>query len=610
MKKIGLSPIKKMTVQNLICSVLVLCLPLLCIGFENQTAASPDGNYWSVMSIPYSSSDWWLNGVDFYYPSAGCAVGRDASNKVSFLLHYFAGNWTAVAPPDISSQWWLSAVRFIPPTNSLPSQCLAVGYDAEHGRGLLIKYHYDSQVPPVTPSVPAVSSNWWLDGIHFSASTEGWAVGYDVVNNRGVLLHYSNDSWTSVTPPSVSSGWRLYDVYFTSPDDGWAAGHDLENKKGVLLHYSNGNWAVVTPPQISADWSLEGKCIHFISPDDGWAVGEDSANKKGVLLRYAGGSWSTVSLPGVSSDWGLSALHFTSSSEGWASGYDAENHRGVFLRYSSGSWAVVPPPSVSSDWEPLDIHFTSPGEGWAVGEDSSTANRKGVLVKYLSETISAPGLPKGPVSGMTGVSCSFSTGDSTSSLMHPVEYQFDWRGDGTDLSPWAGDAFNMNFSSQSKTWTMPGTYKVRARARCTVDTGMVSPWSDTLSVTMNLASGPDLSGSWSIPLTQACRKTGKNQRCTLKGTFTVKNIGNKDASSTYVKFYLSGNSTYEDEDSQLKQIATGKLKPGKSKVINFNLNLATNQTATGKYVITVIDKDNLVAEIDENNNQIIYGPIP
>jgi hypothetical protein len=120
---------------------------------------------------------------------------------------------------------------------------------------------------------------------------------------------------------------------------------------------------------------------------------------------------------------------------------------------------------------------------------------------------------------------------------------------------------------------------------------------------------PDLTGSWTIPLTQTCRTIGKNQRCTLKGTLTVSNIGTRDASSTYVGFYLSDDQAYDETDTPLKSFATSKLKAGKSKLIRFNYNLPVGQTATGKYIIAVIDKDNLLTEIDKNNNIILFGPI-
>ncbi len=121
--------------------------------------------------------------------------------------------------------------------------------------------------------------------------------------------------------------------------------------------------------------------------------------------------------------------------------------------------------------------------------------------------------------------------------------------------------------------------------------------------------GPDLTGSWTIPVIQTCRPVGQSYRCSLKGTFTVSNIGDKEASYTVVRFYLSDNPSDEDDDTQLKYVSKGKLQPGKSKAINLNLNLPTGQTAKGKYVIAVIDEDDLVIETDEDNNSIAYGPI-
>jgi hypothetical protein len=113
-------------------------------------------------------------------------------------------------------------------------------------------------------------------------------------------------------------------------------------------------------------------------------------------------------------------------------------------------------------------------------ENPVTVNLTGTGV---SETVSTPSIPIGPRSGTTGTSYSYSTGGSSSSLGHSVEYQFDWKGDGSDLSSW-------DSSSQSKTWSAAGAYSVRARARCKTDTSVVSSWSGTLSV--NITSNPML----------------------------------------------------------------------------------------------------------------------
>ena len=91
------------------------------------------------------------------------------------------------------------------------------------------------------------------------------------------------------------------------------------------------------------------------------------------------------------------------------------------------------------------------------------------------ETVSTPSFLTGPTSGTTGISYDYSTGGSSSSLNHSVEYQFDWKGDGTDLSSWGS-------ATQSKTWTTAGSYSVRAKARCVTHTGVVSAWSSPLTV--------------------------------------------------------------------------------------------------------------------------------
>ena len=95
----------------------------------------------------------------------------------------------------------------------------------------------------------------------------------------------------------------------------------------------------------------------------------------------------------------------------------------------------------------------------------------------LSLTVSTPTRPAGSAGGTMNTFYSYSTGGATSSLGNPVVYQFDWKGDGSDLSPYGP-------ATQSKTWTVAGTYNVRARARDTLNTSGVSDWSSGLLVTI------------------------------------------------------------------------------------------------------------------------------
>ncbi len=87
------------------------------------------------------------------------------------------------------------------------------------------------------------------------------------------------------------------------------------------------------------------------------------------------------------------------------------------------------------------------------------------------ETVSAPTTPSGPTSGAMSSSYSYSTGGSTSSLGHSLQYKFDWD-DGT-TSSWLATGT----TTESHSWAAAGTYYVRANARCAAHTAIESAWS-------------------------------------------------------------------------------------------------------------------------------------
>lgn len=116
-----------------------------------------------------------------------------------------------------------------------------------------------------------------------------------------------------------------------------------------------------------------------------------------------------------------------------------------------------------------------------------------------------------------------------------------------------------------------------------------------------IANGPDLFGEWQ-PLTvkQTCKTTSKTTKCKITGTLQIRNIGNQDASPSYVEIYLSDGYDY------LKRTSLGKLKVnGKDKILKINISLPVNQTVSGKYILAVIDPDDAVVETNEKNNVII-----
>jgi hypothetical protein len=119
----------------------------------------------------------------------------------------------------------------------------------------------------------------------------------------------------------------------------------------------------------------------------------------------------------------------------------------------------------------------------------------------------------------------------------------------------------------------------------------------------------DLTGEWTS-LTQSCKGVKWWKTCALQGAFHLQNAGNQNASSAILQFYLSDTKEGDGKGTLLKQVSTGDLNAGEVKAENLYYPLQKGKTATGMYVIAVIDADNTIAEADKKNNRVVFGPIP
>ena len=140
--------------------------------------------------------------------------------------------------------------------------------------------------------------------------------------------------------------------------------------------------------------------------------------------------------------------------------------------------------SLSAGGHTIKIVVDSTG---AINENNESDNEYTKVIMVLAETISTPSKPTGPTSGNIVTNYAYSTGGSSSNFGHSIEYRFDW-----------GDATYSNWSSSmsaTKSWSSPGTYAVKAQARCATHTTVESNWSGGLSVTIS----PETVSSPSIP---------------------------------------------------------------------------------------------------------------
>jgi hypothetical protein len=95
----------------------------------------------------------------------------------------------------------------------------------------------------------------------------------------------------------------------------------------------------------------------------------------------------------------------------------------------------------------------------------------------LVHFVTQPVAPTGASLAVAGQSYAYATlGSTCYGTTHDIQYQFDW-GDGTN-SGW----LPVGQESAQHAWSSSGAFGVRAQARCTDDTAVVSPWSDPLIV--------------------------------------------------------------------------------------------------------------------------------
>jgi len=473
------------------------------------------------------------------------------------------------------------------------------------------------------------------EGINWTVRAEGefteywlWDITYAenifvLVGSEGVVITSPNGiDWTEKTSPAwglngITYGNNIFvavgtlATIITSHDGkGWTKRDSgVSIPHGAFVTFQSvayGNSTFVAIGNISDlyghDWG-----IILTSPDGiNWTRRDEESSGYGYLagIAYgngffvATGEYGTIITSPNGIDWTdrTSGSHVVIEDVAYGNGtFVAVGEQGTILTSTDGI-----------NWEEINSETTEYLVGVAYGNDTFVAVGGSIFqsdpLPPPTENITTPTTPNGPATGSAGTSYTYFTGSSSSSLHHLVEYQFDWKGDGSALSSWGS-------STQSTSWDVIGIYAVRARARCKTDSSVVSLWSDAVTVTISSAPLPDLTGEW-ISLNQSCKNTKGGAKCKITGKLKVRNVGDRDAPPYALKFYLSGDGTYNEGDTLLKQVSSGKLKKAASRDVTLSYNFPPGGTASGKYLIAVIDADNTVTESDESNNNILYGPIP
>ncbi|MFZ5907502.1 MAG: carboxypeptidase-like regulatory domain-containing protein [Nitrospirota bacterium] len=121
------------------------------------------------------------------------------------------------------------------------------------------------------------------------------------------------------------------------------------------------------------------------------------------------------------------------------------------------------------------------------------------------------------------------------------------------------------------------------------------------------ASATDLTGYWES-MNYTCKNKSKGIKCKINGILTIQNIGSADAKTSFVRFSVSDDGLFSGEDRLLKQVDSGKVKAGKSRNKTLKYSFGYGEILDCKYILAVIDAGNTLAETDESNNIVPYGP--
>jgi hypothetical protein len=348
-----------------------------------------------------------------------------------------------------------------------------------------------SQGGPFSPSSKVYTiQNMGGSVINWSVSnSQGWVIlssnGGSLVPGASTIVTVSINSNAS----NLGAGSYSDTVAFKNTTDG--NGNTSRSIALVVSGAGQQGFTVVTNPpglQVTVDDSSYTAPQRFSwAPGSSHTLSVPTPQSGASGVRYVFASWSdagglnhTIIAPSSSAtDTASLMTQYRLTTSVNPAGTGTVNPSGISW-YNSGQTVSVFATANSgytfSGWSGDLSGANAPSSVVMKGPKNVTGNFSSQIVPP-SQTVSRPKTPQGRNKGTTGRTYTYTTGGSISDSGDTVEYQFDWKGDGTDLSAWGS-------AKQSNTWTSASIHYVRARARRSSDPSVVSDWSDAILVSV------------------------------------------------------------------------------------------------------------------------------
>lgn len=309
-----------------------------------------------------------------------------------------------------------------------------------------------------THDLTSIKLKLWKNGSPGTATVSIRAVDGTTGFPTGPDLTSGTIEGSSITHTTWPGGWYEIDV---SPDIVLTAG----TRYAIVVAAPSGTYLVHCVRWLNGNSAVPGDGMEWSSP----AVASDASWSEDGGASWK--AWSPDSICHLFELWGETCYSLTTS----------VNPTG------RGTVEVTPAPNCIMGGKYVEGTVVTleakPKAGWRFlnwsGDKKGTANPTTVtMTKDKSVTanfervphkVSRPNRPTGPSSGKKGKRLCYTTGGSTDTLGHKVQYRFDW-GDGK-ISSWS------NRTKACHAWRKPGIYYVKAQARCAVKTSITSQWS-------------------------------------------------------------------------------------------------------------------------------------
>jgi hypothetical protein len=204
----------------------------------------------------------------------------------------------------------------------------------------------------------------------------------------------------------------------------------------------------------------------------------------------------------VSATFGINQYQVTATANGNGTGNVSSNPAGINCNYPANNTGTTPALNYGTSVKLTAVAGTGSTASWGgtcisaagteAGDGTGTAtctfgslngNKTAAATFTYNTTITVPKTPTGAKTGITGNTYTYATGGSVVGSGGPVEYQFDWLGDGTDLSSW-GSAKQSKIWINATTSAIPPYNSVIARARSKLNPNLVSDPSGVLAVSV------------------------------------------------------------------------------------------------------------------------------